>query len=170
MSKYLKQVTQEEFEILTRFHPGEVRFYVDTNTDITRRVGTKVRITNEPVKPRKRKSAKRAAAKPKAKPTWWDGVKPAASGLNPKSGRPTNSPVQLGLSSPSFKEGSKAQNFWRLILLQFKKDPTVVVGRTVLVDSVVKTSVYTKNQIGPFVSDCLKAGYLRYREDSAAAS
>ena len=37
--KYMRQVTKEEFEILTRFHPGEVRYYVDVGSATSRKRG-----------------------------------------------------------------------------------------------------------------------------------
>jgi len=145
----MRQVTREDFEILTKYHTGEIRYYVDVDNAL----------------PSKRK-ATRVTVKRKYKARKKPVKRIVTVGVNPKSGRTTNSPVQLGLTSPTFREGTKSQNWWRLVQLKFEKDPTKVIGRTELVNGIVDSSVYTKQQIGPFVSECLKAGILRYREAS----
>jgi hypothetical protein len=149
----MRQVSKEEFEILTRFHPGEVRYYVDISNATKRTKGAKISVKRKP------KASKKAKKR----------VSPKA-GINAKSGRVNNAPLQLGLRSPSFKANTKSESQWRLVKLQLHNDPTMVVGRTDLVNTIVAGSVYTNTQIGPFVSDCLKQGYLRYKRDLAAAA
>jgi len=149
MSRYMRQVSKEEFEILTRFHPGEIRYYVDVGKAINRTKGAKVAVTRKP-KATKKKSAKKAKKKI------------VTVGVNAKSGRVNNAPLQLGLHSPSFKANTKSESQWRLVKLQLHNDPTQVMGRTDLVNTIVTGSIYSNTQIGPFVSDCLKNGYLRY--------
>lgn len=153
MSK-LRQVSKEEFEILTRFHPGEIRFYVDVGKALnTRHKGAQVSVKRKPVK--KKASAKKVASK---------------KVISGRAGKTLNAPMILGTNSPSFRENTKSESWWRLVKLQFHNDPTHVLGRTDLVNTIVNGSTYTNNQIGPFVSDCLKNGYLRYKPVVAAAA
>jgi len=147
MSK-LRQVSKEEFEILTRFHPGEIRYYVDVGKALnTRHKGASVSVKRKPVK---KKTAKKV--------------------ISGRVGKSLNAPMLLGTHSPSFRENTKSESWWRLVRLQFHNDPTFVLGRTDLVKTIVDGSTYTTNQIGPFVSDCLKQGYLRYKPVVAAVA
>jgi len=138
MSTYLRQVTKEEYDILTRFHPGEIRYYVDVGVS----------------KYRKRPAVKKATTR---------GPRVVGASSN-GDGRtlPKNSPMQLVTTAHQYKEGTLSLNLYRLVKLKFENDPTKVIGRTDLVNSIVHSSIYAANQVGPFVSDCLKKGVLRY--------
>lgn len=132
MSHNMRQVSKEEYEVLTRFHPGEVRYYVNMDQVSTRKRGNiKAAKLNGPTRIYTRRAG-------------------------------TNLPVQLGLASSSFRDGTKAEKMWGVIRTAFEDDPTMVLGRTDLVKQVAKVTIFDPVNVGPFVSDCLKAGYLRY--------
>ena len=156
MSTKMRQVCKEEFEILTRFHPGEIRYYVDVGKALnTRHKGAKVSVTRKPVKKKvAKKGAKRASPQ----------------GINGRSGKVNNAAMLLGTHAPSFRENSKSESWWRLVKLQFHNDPTFLIGRTDLVNTIVSGSPYTTQQIGPFVSDCIRRGFLRYKPIVAAVA
>lgn len=159
MSTKMRQVTREDFEVLTKYHPGEIRYYVDVDKALaSKRKPTRVTIK----RPTKKVAKKTAKKKPVQRNT--------GTAINAMSGRRNNAPLQLGLASPSFKANSKSESQWRLVKLQLHNDPTRVIGRTDLVSTIVSGSVYNATQIGPFVSDCLKKGYLRYKQETAAAA
>lgn len=132
MSHNMRQVSKEEFEVLTRFHPGEVRYYVNMDQVVARKRGGEQIV--------KLNSGKRR--------------------FTSRIG--TNNPVQLGLASSTFRDGTKAAKMWVVVRTAFEDDPTKVIGRTELVKRVAKDTAFIPANVGPFVSDCLKAGYLRY--------
>jgi len=141
MATHMKQVTKEEFEILTRFHPGEIRYMVDTNKSIYRRKGAAVTVSRKATAPKaKRKST---AGVPRGKP---------------------NRHVQLTTSRHEYKPGSLGEKVQRVVRIEMESDPTLVVGRSDLVNRVTVTCKgrFTKAQINPIVSDLIKHGDLRY--------
>ena len=159
MSTHMKQVTKEEFEVLTRFHPGEIRYMVDTNKVIYRRKGAAVTVSRKATAPKKKRKSGRSVV----------AIKPGVGRGGNSTQRPKNAPMQLVTSSHEFKEGSLSVALYRLVKLKFERDPTKVIGRTDLVAEIVDTSIYAPNQVGPFVSDCVKRGILRYTGEQVRA-
>lgn len=146
MATHMKQVTKEEYEVLTRFHPGEIRYLVDTNKSISRRKGAKVTV-------------KRKAAAPKVKATKKIGGR----------GSP-NKHVQLTTNRYEYKPGSLGEKVQRIVRIELENDPTNVVGRSDLVNRATSSCQgrFTKSQINPIVSDMIKHGDLRYTGANAA--
>ena len=50
MSTYMRQVSKEQFEMLTIFHPGEVRYYVDIGTVVNKTRGARIDVRRKPSK------------------------------------------------------------------------------------------------------------------------
>jgi hypothetical protein len=131
----MRQVSRQDYEILTKYHPGEIRYYVDLQLATRKTTGTKVTV------------------KPKRKKTNGDARR-----------RPKNSPVRLIKSNHEFTHGTLQHTLYFELNRVFKRDPTMCMGRTDLVKLLMKRSGKAENQVGPFVSDCMfKHGILKYQ-------
>jgi hypothetical protein len=145
----MRQVDKEEFEILTRFHPGEIRYYVDISKSVTRNRGAKINVKRQP-------AGTNGAAAPKktSKQT-----KPRVPG----GGRGTNMPIRLTTTDHEFRDGTKYRVMHNCLKRTLENDPTKVMGRTEVVKSIMSDLPnYRPNQVNPFVTDCLKLGIIRY--------
>lgn len=140
----MTQVTQAEFEILTGFHPGEIRYYVDINSTVRRNKGARI-----------------AVRRPPSKGT----VKPTAPG-KPLSFLNQGKHVQLALNGAGreIKSGTKQYQVYSSIKRILENDPTNVMLRTDLTAAVDKALPNTsKNScIVPAITVLLKIGKLRY--------
>lgn len=150
MSTKMKQVTQQDFEVLTKYHPGEVRYYVDTSVELRyKHKGARVNVRREPV-------AKKASKKAIKKVT----KKRAING----TGKGTNKPVLLtGVKSKfgaTAKIGNAVETAVRSI---YERDPTQVVGRHDLTDMVVRKTGLKIMQVSPVISDLISNHVLRYK-------
>lgn len=144
----MRQVDKEEFEILTRFHPGEIRYYVDISKSVSRNRGAKINIKRNAV-------GTNGTAAPKAAKQ----SKPRVPG----GGRGTNMPIQLTTSDHQFRDGTKYRVMHNCLKRHMENDPTKVLGRTEVVKSILHDLPnYRPNQVNPFVTDCLKLGIIRY--------
>ena len=109
-------------------------------TSATRKkVGTKVKVTPRPVK---------------------------AGAVNKRMGkrRPKNSPVRLIHTDFRFTAGTLQGYLYAGLIGIFRRDPTMIMGRTDLVNLLMKRCQRRANQVGPFISDCIfKHGILKYQ-------
>ena len=140
----MTQVTQAEFEVLTGFHPGEIRYYVDINSTVRRNKGARVAVRRHPSK---------GATKPKA------------------PGRPLSSinqgkHIQLALNGVGreIATGTKQYQVYASIKRILENDPTNVMLRTDLTAAVKKAlpNVSKNSCIVPAITVLLKIGKLRY--------
>ncbi len=148
MSK-LRQVTKEEFEIMTRFHPGEIRYYVDIGSSVTRNKGATIKVKAKPVSMKKAK-------------------KQVNKGDNFRKNGSANRPIQLTTTRVDYKPESISCRVQRLVKIQMEADPTKVMGRSDLVNVVARSSIFRKEQVNPVVSDLLMRGELRYMGEASA--
>jgi len=153
----MKQVTKEEFEILTRFHPGEVRFYVDTGTDVARRSGTKVKVSHPAAKSRRPLQTARHRTKAV------DGDKPPVN--RPGFAANRNQFVQLGIKGANgMRPETITYNVYASCTRIFASDPTKVIKRTELTKKLEAAlpQMGKTSQIVPAISALIKKGNLRY--------
>jgi hypothetical protein len=152
MSK-LRQVSKEEFEILTRFHPGEVRYYVDIGRSVYRNKGASVKIKAKPIRVTNGTGSKAGGSA---------GLKVVGGG------RGTNMPIQLTSIDKNFRPGTKYSVMHASLKRIMNNDPTKVEGRTNVVKRMLADLPnYRPNQVNPFVTDCLKYGIIRYTGTAA---
>jgi len=154
MSAKMRQVSKEEFEILTRFHPGEVRYYVDVDKALTtRNRGAKINVKREPVK----KKAKRKDEN-RAKPT-------AASHVINGTGRGFNKPLlYTGKDAGFLKIGTISKKVELEVKRLFDGIPTRVTGRSDLVNILIRNTGLKRSNVDPVVSQMIKVGALRVKE------
>lgn len=150
MSTKMRQVTKEEFEVLTRFHPGEIRYYVDVGRTLSsRHRGARVTVKRKPVT---KKVAKKERTPRKAK---------AING----TGKGANKPVRFTGKAAGFthlaKIGTKVDEEVRRL---FANDPVKIMGRSDLAQTVVLASGLTIDQVDPVISDLIARGVLAYRK------
>lgn len=138
----MTQVTQAEFEVLTGFHPGEIRYYVDINSTVRRNKGARVAVRRQPSK---------ATAKADGKPL---------SLLN------QGKHIQLALNGAGrdIKHGTKQYQVYSSITRILESDPTKVMLRTDLTAAVQKSlpNISKNSCIVPAITVLLKIGKLRY--------
>lgn len=136
MSTYMRQVTAEEFEVLTRFHPGEVRYYVDTSKPLNRKQGAKVTV----------KKASRVSTNTL--------TGQAAAGQH----------VQLTTKEMKSSPGTLKYKVYRTAVNILQSDPTQVLLRSELTDKLAAALPHCdkKSQVVPTISGMIKTGELRY--------
>jgi len=135
----MRQVNREDYEVLTKYHRGEVRYYIELNSATRKKTGTKVKLTPRPVK---------------------------AGAANKRIGtrRPKNSPLRLVRTDFQFTVGTLQSHLYRYLTKIFQRDPTMIMGRSDLVALLMKNSQKANNQAGPFISDCIfKHKVLKYQ-------
>jgi hypothetical protein len=151
----MTQVTQKEFEVLTSFHPGEVRYYVDINSTIRRNKGARIAVRREPSK---------AAAKPSVKPA-------SEASTLPLSTTNRGRFIQLGLSGAgrNINQGTAQYLVFSTITRILENDPTKVMKRTDLTAAVDAQlpNINRTSCIVPAITTLLKIGKLRYTGDPA---
>ncbi len=141
----MRQVSREDYEVLTKYHTGEIRYYVELNSATRKKVGIKVKVTPRQVK----------AVVPKLNVL---GLK------NQRGGRPRNSPIRMIRTSFVFTKGTLQDHLYYYLIGIYKRDPTMTMGRSDLVELLMKRSNRAANQAGPFISDCIfKHGILKYQ-------
>lgn len=147
MSNYMRQVGKDEYEILTRFHPGEVRYYVDIAKATSRRKGEKVvKVT------RKAKASVTVKSAPESMPANF-------------SRRGYSQHVQLTTQDAgSMRPDSIMCKVYTSCVSIFNADPTVVLTRSALTAKLVAAYPdWSKlSQIVPAISGLIKKGNLRY--------
>lgn len=131
----MRQVSKKEFEILKKFHPAEIRYYVDIR------------------KAKYEKETYRGKAVKKSK---------ARKSLN-GTGKGHNRPVMMIRPSHKWSEFSRASKMQVLLNHQYEGRPLAPIGRTDLLNAMTEGGEFGKNQAGPFISDCLKHGILQYK-------
>jgi len=147
MSTKMRQVSKEEFEVLTRFHPGEVRYYVDVNRALsTRSKGAKVNVKRKPIK----RVGKQAA----------------------KGGNRANASKFVQLTTKN--AGAMRPNTLQYAIYcdatrVLKEDPTKVLKRNELTAKLVARNPNNDKdtQIVPTISALIKNGYLRYTGEAS---
>lgn len=150
MSTKMRQVTKEEFEVLTKFHPGEVRYYVDVNKALaTRNKGARVNVRRKPIKvaPKKRGKGK--------------------GGNQPHGGNRANAslPIQLTVKSGTEMRPNTLQyTLYCDVTRVLNEDPTKVMVRSDLTKKLVarNPNLNKASQIVPTLSALITNGYLRY--------
>jgi len=132
---HMRQVTKDEFEVLTRFHPGEVRYYIDVAKALNRNKGAKISVKRKPVVA---KQYGRNAPKQHVQLTTKD-----TSDMRPESLR---------------------YIVYRASMRAFGSDPTKVMTRGELTTKLCRTlpNRNKKSHIVPTISGLIKSGYLRY--------
>lgn len=136
MSNRQTKVTKEEFEMLTIFHPGEIRYYVDLGTVLNRTKGARVNVRREP----------KAASKTKVAPGTF---------------LTKTSTVELTNRLIPYIPGSISGRVQLLVKTELD-DATTAITRQELVKRVVIAGIFTKTQVSPVVSDLLVRGGLKY--------
>lgn len=158
MSTKMRQVSKEEFEVLTRFHPGEVRYYVDVDKALsTRNKGARINVKREPVQ----KKAKRKPVK--------SGLKPGAGAraIN-GTGRTYNLPIlYTGKDAGYVKEGSISKRIETEVKRLYEDDPLRVIGRADLAKMLMRNLGLSRGNVHPQVSDLLKRGTIRIMSDNS---
>jgi len=142
----MKQVTREDFEVLSKYHPTEIRYFADTGVEINKRKPVRVIVRRPPASTNGAKS--------------------------PQAGIPKNRHVQLttkgaGNMSPSTLKYKVFTATCRIM----QKDPTKVMTRPELTDALVKAlpNLDKKSNIVPSVSSLIKSGNLRYVGEEASS-
>ena len=144
----MRQVSKEEFEILTRFHPGEVRYYVDVNRALsTRSKGAKVNVRRKPIK-----------RIPKA--TIKGGNRANASKFVQLTTKGAGNMQPNSMQYKLYCEATRVLN----------EDPTKVLKRNELTAKLVKRNpnLSKVSQIVPAISALIKGNYLRYTGEASA--
>lgn len=153
MSK-MRQVTKEEFEILTRFHPGEIRYYVDIGRATNRTKGAKVNVKRKP-QTRKKKASKKKSAK--------------KSGVVNGTGHGLNQPVRYTGKEAGYMTSSTISiEVEKQVKEVFAGDPTRIIGRSDLTKIIDKRSDLSMEQINPVISDLLSRGVIAYKKSAAS--
>ena len=144
----MKQVSKEDFEVLSKYHPAEIRYYADTGTEVTRRKPTRVTVKRD------RKPIKRVG-------------KQAAKGGNRAN---ASKFVQLttknaGAMRPNTLQYAIYCDATRVL----KEDPTKVLKRNELTAKLVARNPNNDKdtQIVPTISALIKNGYLRYTGEAS---
>ena len=141
----MRQVSREDYEVLTKYHTGEIRYYIELNSATRKRVGTKVKVTPRQMKPKV-------------------GLKSLVINKRMGKRRPKNSPVRLIRTDFTFTNGTLQHTLYYDLKVIFRRDPTMIMGRTDLVNLLMNRSHKEANQVGPFISDCIfKHGILKYQ-------
>lgn len=138
----MKQVPRDDFEILTKYHPGEVRYYVDTAIAIAKNRGAKVNVSRKP-------KAVVCGAK-----------KPAVISYGKH--------VQLGIGTYVPKLGTKSYMVLHAAKAILENDPTKVMLRPELTQAVaVRLPQHDKKSvIVPALTLLIREGTLRYTGSS----
>lgn len=151
MSNKLRQVSKEEFEVLTRFHPGEVRYYVDVNKALnTRNKGAKVNVRRKPIK-----------RVPQAQA-------PVGHGGNRAN---ASRHVQLTTKGAgSMNAGTIQYKVYCTASRALNEDPTKVLTRSELTAALAKRlpELNRKSQIVPSISALIRIGNLRYTGEASS--
>jgi hypothetical protein len=135
----MKQVPREDFEVLTKYHPGEIRYYVDTNKVIAKNRGAKVTVRRKPIKDKTGNSK----------------TSHSNRGLH----------IQLGVKGAGNMSTSSIQyNVYCAATRVLAEDPTKVMLRTDLTKQLESAlPSYSKvSQIVPSITSLIKSGRLRY--------
>jgi len=145
MSYNMRQVTKEQFEMLTIFHPGEIRYYVDIGTVVNKGRGAKISVKRTP------RSGASSKKSPKREVKYIQVTVKGAGNMRPDS-------LQYSVYSAATRA--------------LANDPTKVLSRKALTDALAKAlpSVDRSSQIVPAISALIKLGNLRYTGEPVAAS
>jgi hypothetical protein len=146
----MKQVSKEDFEVLSKYHPAEIRYYADTGTEINRRKPVRVTVKRPPKAVTKKKVSPQEGA-----------AKESARG---KFVQLTTKPI--GSTPPN----SVKYNVYCGIKRVFGNDPTKVMKRTDLTKK-LDTALpgFDKvSQITPTITALIKDGYMRYTGEAAS--
>lgn len=132
----MKQVPREDFEVLTKYHPGEVRYYVDTAIAIAKNKGARVSVRRAPV----------------------------SVISHPKRTRTHGKHVQLGTQGIEPKVGTKSYVVYAAVRKTLEQDPTKVMTRIELTQAVTKALPMhsKKSVITPAITTMIRQGVLRY--------
>ena len=142
----MKQVSREDFEVLSKYHPTEIRYYADTGTEITKRKPVRVTV--------------------KRKPTV------VATKSNRGGNRRANATKFVQLTTKSVGDMRPDSLQYRMYCdasRVLNEDPTKVLKRNELTDKLVKRhpKLNKKSHIVPAISGLIKRGFLRYTGASA---
>ena len=131
---HMRQVTKDEFEVLTRFHPGEVRYYVDVAKALCRNKGTKV-----------------------------VSVKPAVQGIKGRRA-PLQHVQLTTKGTNGMNANTLRYRGYRAVARILNNDPTKVMTRRDLTAAFCKAlpNLNKKSQVVPTISGLIQTGQLRY--------
>jgi len=140
---YMKQVPREDFEILTKYHPGEIRYYVDTSNTVKKNKGARVKVKRNPKKKIVRKTS------------------------HSNRGRFVQLAVPNGQGN--MMQGTKQYLVYSTVTRILENDPTKVLSRKELTDKTCAALPAHSKQsvIVPSISALLKLNRLRYTGDQA---
>lgn len=152
MSRKMTKVSKEEFEQLTKFFPGEIRYYVDMPSHIRRRKGARVTVKRKPASP---DDVKATAGKRRRQST---------SAIN-GTGRGTNLPIIFKGGESAYGDKSiKGRKVEVAVHSIFNGDPTKVLGKVELINKVVAMTTLHRSSVAPAVSFLIKKGVLAHKE------
>ena len=153
----MRQVSQEEYGILTRFHPGEVRYYVDIDKATSRTKGEKV------VKTTRKTKVPVAADGSTTNVTAKAVTKKTVPAIFSRRGYSQH--VQLTTKDAgSMRPESILCKVYTSCVSIFNADPTVVLTRKALTEKLLAAnpSMTKLSQIVPSISGLIAKGNLRY--------
>ena len=146
MSNRMRQVTREEYEVLTRFHPGEIRYYVDFDRVTSRRtVGTKVKVRRGGAR-NTRKSLKTLSTGKKRKVV------------------PQNSPVRLTTQRLDIEPNTTLDDVYEGVKTALNNDPTAVMGRSDLCARVTNIVPHDRQRVNWAVKAIMERGGIEYQD------
>lgn len=147
----LIQVPKEDFEVLSKYFPGEIRYYIDKSEPLShRRKATRVTVK------RKYKSKKKDKA-----------AAPMERAIN-GTGVGHNKPIRYTGSDAGYQViGSISKKVEATVGKLYSGDPTRVFGQSDLINLVVREANLTKANVAPVISDLLKRDVLRVKTVSA---
>jgi len=144
----MKQVSREDFEVLSKYHPTEIRYYADTGTEVTKRKPTRVTVK------RNRKPIKHVGVE---------------NGVNRRAN--ASKFVQLTTKGAgNMRSDSMQYRLYCETTRLLNEDPTKVLRRSDLTAKLVKKNpgLNKVSQIVPAISALIKGGYIRYTGEASS--
>ena len=136
MNHKWKQVAESDFQTLSKYHNGEVRYYIDFNSTHRKTAGTPSKKT-------------RGSRHPKVK---------GSGGINKM--------MALDTSGKEFTAGTKLEKMAAAVVKIFGGNPAFSYPRSTVVRCLMRDTGFGANQVQPGVTDLLKYGHLKYVDDS----
>jgi hypothetical protein len=137
-----KQVAQSDFETLTKYHNGEIRYYVDFNS--AHRKSTGITAATRP----KRAYKSRANRHPKV------------------VGQASKSLLALDTNGKEFGEDTNIAKMATAVVKIFGSNASYRYPRDTVVRSLMRETGFGVHQVQPGITDLLKYGHLKYVGDN----
>ena len=136
----MTQVTKEDFEVLTKFHSGEIRYFIDFSSKVHARKPTRVTVKRNPgVKRRNRPSHFNARERARI-------------------------PLRLG-KLPNGITGARLKQVAEETVKIFRAHSSMTMRRDDLTKALMDSLDLGQPQISPRISDLIKGGYLEVVAD-----